>query len=125
MFNHVHFSEKIVKIRGQTSGLRRSSTQQLVKHFCMFCSASHTMYETMRHRYQSKYQKQTNAHMLTCHLIKVNLQTTCLYNYCLNQCQKALNSPLGVSFCSAGDVALDLSLVYAIHGQPNQCAPKR
>ena len=32
-------------------------------------------------------------------------------------------SPLGLSFCPAGDVALDLSLVYAVHGQPYHCTP--
>lgn len=31
-----------------------------------------------------------------------------------------LHSPLGFSLGSAGDIPLDLSLVYPVHGQPNQ-----
>ena len=34
--------------------------------------------------------------------------------------QTGLHLQLGLSFCPAGDVPLDLSLVHAIHGQPHQ-----
>lgn len=39
--------------------------------------------------------------------------------------QTGLHSPLGVFFCSARDVPLDLSLVHAVHGQPHHCPAHR
>lgn len=35
------------------------------------------------------------------------------------------DSPLGIPLCAAGDVALDLRLVYPVHGQPNQWPTNR
>lgn len=43
----------------------------------------------------------------------------------LYECQAGLHSPLGVFFGSAGDITLNLSLVYTVHGQPNHCASNR
>lgn len=43
-----------------------------------------------------------------------------MFFYVWYEDQNGLHSQLGLSFCPARDVPLDLSLVHAVHGQPHQ-----
>lgn len=49
-------------------------------------------------------------------LIESPLIVYCMHTWYITQ--TGLSSPLGLSLSSAGDVALNLSLIYSVHGQP-------